>query len=266
MTRTPVRTARRRVTPVPTRRPALASWTVSVALHIALLGLASVKPWLMRWPAGMTQPPSDHRKLEQIRFLAIVARADPATRRRVIGQGLAQPEHTLAEWPSDDIRLARESVSEEQAAPRNALVSESTPLVNAPSVKRPWLTPSHSGDTGARGAAGLLSELVRAAIAAAADSVRRAKEQQRKAMDWTLKRAGGFRFGISPMRVHLGLLGVPIPVKVVSMRDYDPQSAERRRIEAATREQFTRAVRDSIVSARIRAIRERSAQAGRVPQ
>lgn len=85
-------------------------------------------------------------------------------------------------------------------------------------------------------------------------------------MDWTFKRAGGFRLGISPMRVHLGLFDVPVPVKVVSMRDFDQQLAGRRRIEAETREQINRALRDSIVSARIRAIRERSAQAGRVPQ
>lgn len=266
MTRIPVRKARPRVTPVSTKRPALASWTVSVAFHIALLGLASVKPWLTQWPAGMTQPPSDHRKLEQIQFLTIVAPADPASPRRVIGKGMAQPKHTPTERSSDDIAFPRDSASGAQAAPSKAPVAGFAPLVDAPSVRRPWLTPWKSGDAGARGAVIPLSELVRAAVAAATDSLGRVKERERKAMDWTLKRAGGIRFGISPMRVHLGLLDVPVPVKVVSMRDFDPQSADRRRREAATREQFTRAVRDSIVSARIRAVRERSAQTGRVPQ
>ncbi|MHB8837949.1 MAG: hypothetical protein ACYC7F_03250, partial [Gemmatimonadaceae bacterium] len=138
-------------------------------------------------------------------------------------------------------------------------------LVNAPSAKRPWLAPSQSVNTGARSAAVLLGELVRAGIAAAADSIGRVREQERKAMDWTLKRAGGFRLGISPMRVHLGLFDVPVPVTLISMRDFDQQSAGRRRMQADTRDQFIHALRDSIVSARIRAIRERSLQEGRVP-
>jgi hypothetical protein len=38
-----------------------------------------------------------------------------------------------------------------------------------------------------------------------------------------LKLGGGARLGVSPMRVHLGLFEVPVPVKVVSIRDFDPQ-------------------------------------------
>jgi hypothetical protein len=244
----------------------LVSWTVSVALHIALLGLASARPWLVRLPAGTTQQPSDHRKLERIQFLAVAVPTEPVTRRRVIGQGMSQPKHTPTELTTVDIGIARDSASGEQAAPSKTPVSESAPPVDAPSAQRAWLTPSQSVNTGARGATVLLNEFVRAAIAAAADSLGRAREQERKAMDWTLKRAGGFRLGISPMRVHLGLLDVPVPVYFVSMRDFDQQSAGRRRMEAEIREQSNRVLRDSIVSARIRAIRERSAQAGRVPQ
>lgn len=266
MTRTPARTTRPRVTPFPAKRPTLVSWAVSVAVHIALLGLASAALWLVRLPAGTTQQPSDHPKLERIQFLAVAVSTEPVTRRRVIRQGMSQPKHTPAELTTTDIEAARDTASGAQAAPSKTPVSESAPFVDAPSVKRAWLTPSPSVITGARGATVPFNEFVRAAIAPAADSLGRSKEQERKAMDWTFKRAGGFRLGISPMRVHLGLFDVPVPVKVVSMRDFDQQLAGRRRIEAETREQINRALRDSIVSARIRAIRERSAQAGRVPQ
>ena len=85
-------------------------------------------------------------------------------------------------------------------------------------------------------------------------------------MDWTLNIGGGARLGISPMRVHLGLFDVPVPLTFVSMRDLDPQTAGRRRMLDEVRAQANRALRDSIVSASIRSIRERSAHAGRIPR
>jgi hypothetical protein len=81
-----------------------------------------------------------------------------------------------------------------------------------------------------------------------------------------LKIGVGSRLGVSPMRVHPGLFEVPVPVKVVSLRDFDPLLRTRRLMLDEVYEQRGRAVRDSIVTESIAAIRARSKERARSPQ
>ena len=104
------------------------------------------------------------------------------------------------------------------------------------------------------------------ALAAAADSIKRTQDHARAASDWTMKTGRGFRLGVSPMRIHLGLFDVPVPVKVVSLRDFDPLLRTRRLMLDEVYEQRDRALRDSIVTESVAAIRARSRERARSPQ
>jgi len=262
----PTRGVCRGATPFPAKQSAPVSWTVSLVLHIALLMLASNTPWLVRLPTDSAQQRIDHRRLEAIQFLAVAAPSEPARRGTGKGQRTSKPTPASTGASTVDMRIPRDSALGERTVPSTTPERTIAPLVNAPSTQRAWLTPPRSVDTGDRGATAMLNAFVRSAVAAASDSVERARLQERKTMDWTLTLGSGARLGVSPMRVHLGLFDVPVPVQVRSMRDFDPQLAGQRRQQNETRAQSNRALRDSIVSARIRAIRERSLQTGRVPR
>jgi len=132
-----------------------------------------------------------------------------------------------------------------------------------------WLSPSRRGEAVVPGDAPPLNELrigLHAAIAAAADSIIRAKEKARMASDWTVRSGAGSRLGVSPMRVHLGLFEVPVPVKVVSLRDFEPLSRTRRLMLDEVYEQRDRGVRDSIIGESIAAVRARAQERPRSPQ
>lgn len=95
---------------------------------------------------------------------------------------------------------------------------------------------------------------VQARIAAAtellSDSALADAEARIRATDWTVKDGEGGRWGISPGKLHLGKLTLPLPVYV---EEYDPQKGEYYDLEAQVdRTRFLESFED-----RVRKIRER---------
>ena len=95
---------------------------------------------------------------------------------------------------------------------------------------------------------------VQARIAAAtellSDSALADAEARIRATDWTVKDGDGGRWGISPGKLHLGKLTLPLPVYV---EEYDPQRGEYYDLEAQVdRTRFLESFED-----RVRKIRER---------
>lgn len=95
---------------------------------------------------------------------------------------------------------------------------------------------------------------VQARIAAAtellSDSALADAEARIRATDWTVKDGDGGRWGISPGKLHLGKLTLPLPVYV---EEYDPRRGEYWELEAQVdRTRFLESFED-----RVRKIRER---------
>ncbi|MBW3552452.1 MAG: hypothetical protein KY466_03020 [Gemmatimonadetes bacterium] len=96
---------------------------------------------------------------------------------------------------------------------------------------------------------------VQARIAAAtellSDSALADAEARIRATDWTVKDGDGGRWGISPGKLHLGKLTLPLPIYYVE--EYDPQRDEYYDLEAQVdRTRFLESFED-----RVRKIRER---------
>ena len=68
------------------------------------------------------------------------------------------------------------------------------------------------------------------------------------ASDWTLG-TGDARFGLSPGRLHLGRLVIPLPVSVRSLRDVDPRVRQQQSMLREVREQGERREHDGAVAA-----------------
>jgi hypothetical protein len=246
-----------------------AAWAVSVALHVIVLAFAANKPLFFRLEVRASQRPGDQPVRERIEYLSVATPDVPTMRGMARTSRAARGLSATVRSTAIDAGTPSDSVAGGLPASIATSPSGSAPVVNAPSRPRAWLSPSQLIETEVRGESVPFNPLrtgLRAAIAAAADSIKRAKERERASADWTLKLGGGARLGVSPMRVHLGLFEVPVPVKVVSIGDFDPQLRARRRILDDVREQSDRALRDSIVTERISAIRSRSKERARSPQ
>jgi len=250
-----------------------AAWAVSVALHVIVLAFAANKPWFFRLEVRASEPPGDQPVRERIEYLSVATPDVPTMRGMARTSRAARGLSATVRSTAIDAGTPSDSVAGGLPASIATSPSGSAPIVNAPFRLRALLSPSQLIETEVRGESVPFNQLrtglrtgLRAAIAAVADSIKRAKEQERASADWTLKLGGGARLGVSPMRVHLGLFDVPVPVKVVSIGDFDPQLRARRRMLDDVREQSDRALRDSIVTERISAIRSRSKERARSPQ
>jgi hypothetical protein len=95
-------------------------------------------------------------------------------------------------------------------------------------------------------------------LAAFNDSTAAADEAARRATDWTVKDGNGGRWGVSPGKIHLGGLTLPLPVGFAPPPGRREEYAERNRrwgdIQSQRGNEATRAVADD----RIKAIRERA--------
>lgn len=91
---------------------------------------------------------------------------------------------------------------------------------------------------------------IAAAVELLSDSALADAEARIRATDWTAKDADGGRWGISPGKLHLGKLTLPLPVYV---EEYDPRRDEYYDLEAQVdRTRFLESFED-----RVRKIRER---------
>ena len=255
--------------PAPANRSVTVAWAVSVVLHVVLLAFVADRPWFFRLEVRASERLGDVPVRERIEFLS-VATPDVPTMRRMASTSRAERRlSATARSTAIDVGTPTDSVAGGLPASITTSPSGSAPILNTPFRRRAWLSPSQLIEIEVRGESVPFNQLrtgLRAAIAAAADSIKRAKEQERASADWTLKLGGGARLGVSPMRLHLGLFEVPVPVKVVSIRDFDPQLRARQRMLDDVREQSDRALRDSIVTESISAIRSRSKERARSPQ
>lgn len=92
---------------------------------------------------------------------------------------------------------------------------------------------------------------VAAAIELLSDSALADADARLRATDWTVKDADGGRWGISPGKLHLGKLTLPLPIYYVE--EYDPRRGEWYDLEAQVdRTRFLESFED-----RVRKIRER---------
>lgn len=253
----------------PANRPVTVAWAVSIVLHLGLLAIAAERPWFVRLEFSAPERFGDLPVRERIEFLSVVAPEVPTMRRPARASGASRRVTAAARPAAVDPGSPRDSMAGGHPASVTTSPMASAPIVNAPSRARVWLFPSQRAETEVPGESRSFDQLrtgLRAAIAVAVDSTRRARDQERASSDWTLKIGGGARFGVSPMRVHLGLFEVPVPVKVVSLRDFEAQGRGRRQMLDDLREHSDRALRDSIVSASVAAIRTRSKERARFPQ
>ena len=90
------------------------------------------------------------------------------------------------------------------------------------------------------------------------DSIGAETERARRATDWTVKDKDGGRWGVSPGKIHLGDLTLPLPVGLAAGdRQKEEAAAERARQRGEIdRQEMARKQRD-IMDERIRATRER---------
>lgn len=92
---------------------------------------------------------------------------------------------------------------------------------------------------------------VAAALELLSDSALAAAEARIRATDWTVRDADGGRWGISPGKLHLGKLTLPLPIYYAE--EWDPERGEWYDLEAQVdRTRFLESFED-----RVRAIRER---------
>jgi len=250
-------------------RSVTAARTVSVALHLLLLASVAELPWFVPLVIGTLRPPGDLPVGERITYLSVTVPDVPRTRPATRTAGASRRADPGVRPTAVDRATPGGDIPSGLPASVTASPNVSTPIVNAPSRTRAWLAPSQRAEREVGSQLmpfnGLRTSL-RTALAVAADSIKRAQDQARAASDWTLKRGSEFRVGVSPMRIHLGLFDVPVPVKVVSLRDFDPLLRTRRLMLDEVYEQRVRAVRDSVVDESIAAIRARLRERVRSPQ
>lgn len=255
--------------PARANRSATVVWAVSVALHVIVLALAADRPWFFSLEIGAPERPGDLPVRERIVYLSVTVPDAPTMRRATRAYGAARRLDAAVRSTAVDLPTPSDSMTGGRPASVATSPGVSAPIVDAPSRTRAWLTPSQRVEGEAHGESIPFSEWrtgLRAAFAAAADSIKRAQDHARAASDWTMKTGRGFRLGVSPMRIHLGLFEVPVPVKVVSLRDFDPLLRTRRLMLDEVYEQRDRALRDSIVTESVAAIRARSRERARSPQ
>ena len=98
-------------------------------------------------------------------------------------------------------------------------------------------------------------------IAAYNDSLRAAEEAAGRALDWTVEDADGKRWGISPGKLHLGSITLPLPVQFSTPADRRDEVNRRLADWTAIQLQRARADAQATIKERAKEIRERKARA-----
>jgi hypothetical protein len=101
-----------------------------------------------------------------------------------------------------------------------------------------------------------LNERLRERLAAANDSAAAAARREAAALDWTVGEEGN-RWGLSPGKIHLGGITVPLPFSLSPNPWQAREQADRARSYEEIQRQGAQAEIDESVEDRVRAIRER---------
>lgn len=210
----------------------------SVAAHVLVILLY---PLAMRRlvPKLVLVPPSAPRLAEGMRLVELVEIVDPA------------PE---AVEPEDEERSEPEPAVEPEALP-GASADPDAPVVDQRTAAE-MLTPTMNHKEVWRFVDPELSEIsledrIRLQLAGALeewnDSVGAATEAARAAVDWTHTDADGGRWGVSPGRLHLGNVSIPLPfgfgpnpgrMDEVRQRDWEWDEIERAAATGAVRQSW----------------------------
>ncbi len=92
------------------------------------------------------------------------------------------------------------------------------------------------------------------------DSVAAEAGRAARARDWTVEDGNGGKWGISPGKIHLGPLTLPLPVNLTPPPGQREAAAERARRDGEIRDQEARSRADDSFRDRVKAIRERKAR------
>lgn len=230
------------------RRVLLVGVAISAALHLLLIGLAG------RWlepgdPSVATTPdvpapePAAAMRAVRLSDLEVADRAieDPALPPSPVTATVTRPA-----TPDTDPAEDADDAEERRVALRSA-AERLAPRVIDPRIWRPMvLLPREPRleDVQAR----LAEAMEMLSDSALADAARAAR-----ARDWTVEDADGGRWGISPGKLHLGSITLPLPI-------YFPMDMEQQARDAYWAELETQLDRAEFLEnfdARVRAIRER---------
>lgn len=240
------------------RRPLLVGLAISAAVHaLVLLFLRQVI--LMPVPVPGARPDADavpRPRGMQVYNLAIDASAPPirptaptqetrpAPSRRPAAEPAAEPEEETAEQRAVDERLRPRLGDARIWAP-----------VQAPPVPEDSLT-TQDAETRIARQLGIFN-----------DSAAAAAERARRATDWTVTDANGGRWGISPGKLHLGKLTLPLPLALPPPSGpVGQRMAEWEEIQGqAARERARESFEDRVRAIRERKDREREEQKQKEP-
>lgn len=224
------------------RRVLWAGLLASLGLHLLVLGIAG--GWLE--PDGQSAPsPTEPAFAEPPQGMRVVQLAEPTGAETPdVREPEPEPEPTPQE-PEPEV--ARTEPSTSQPADSLTAADRLAPRVVDPRLWEPMvLVPREP----------TLAEVearVGAAVELLSDSALAEAEAALRATDWTVEDADGGRWGISPGKLHLGKLTLPLPIWFAVDPEADAASQEWWLLERqADRARILESFED-----RVRAIRER---------
>lgn len=227
------------------RRILLVGLALSLAIHVLLIGVAG--GWLGPGEAprgasptpALVEPPRGMRAVELVEVPATgepESPAAPAPEPEERERSPAPPQVVTADRrPAEDTLVADRRTVAERLAPRVVDPRLWEPMILIP--REPTLS-----DVEAR---------VGAAVELLSDSALADAERALRARDWTVKDAEGDSWGISPGKLHLGKLTLPLPIYFAE--EWDPNQGEWYQLEA----QVDRSRVLESFESRVKAIRER---------
>jgi hypothetical protein len=237
------------------------AWQVSLGVHLVVFALVADRAWIAPLDFSARKPVGDSHVSEGIAYLSVTQQSPPTTRGVATKPRSAVNPSTVAISPPTALEAPTDDVAQLPARPVTAVPDESGLGVDTVSHAQAGRSFVIVAPMRTRMGLVTIDELrigSALTIAATSDSIRLKTEQERAAMDWTLKTGDGARIGVSPGRLHLGPLALPLPF-LISLRDVGPDQRARRRMFAEIRAQVDRAVRDSIVSGMLSELRQRRA-------
>lgn len=214
---------------------------LSAALHLLIIGmiggLLERPPTPRSRPSALyVEPPRGMRAVALSPAPSAAPTESAAPRQPVRDDDVLVPVPAPVETGPDDARPADARSAADRLAPRLIDPRLWRPVVLIP--REPTLA-----DVQAR---------LDAAMELLSDSALAETERAMRAVDWTVEDADGGRWGISPGKLHLGKLTLPLPI-YFTVPGWDPEQAEWYDLEAQVdRTRFLDSFED-----RVRAIRER---------
>ena len=222
---------------------------ISIAVHLAAIALSPLVVRYLESDPGFVPPPGPIVPQRQ---------GMEAVELRVVDREIVGPEPA----PEPEPQPEREPLAQPTPPPPEE------PTASAAERLRPrvgdwrlWVTPPLSADLD-RTEAERLAELrgrIAAAIQAGDDSLAAELARQAEAMDWTVGEDGN-RWGVSPGKLHLGPLTLPLPLMFAPHPATAREQADGVADWSAIQRQAGQAGIDETFEERVKAIRERKAR------